>query len=104
MEHTGQKPWDPLTLEVHARSSAEATCWAPGWRLTARYTESGGRFSLQVDGPKQGYEVRLARKKVQDASVPAGATLLSLSQEGSTAVARVDGSGTWRMEGVVHSG
>ncbi len=101
MEHTGQKAWDPLTLEVRASSSAETSCWTPDQRLTARFSESDGRFSLEVDGPEQGYEVRLLGKSIQDARVSAGAALLSLFQEDGAAVARIEGAGSWRMEGAV---
>lgn len=104
MEHTGEKPWDPLTLEVRSQASAETVCWTPHEPITARFSQSDGRFSLDVDGPPQGYEVRFPGRDVRNASVSPGAALRSVSLLDGATVLRVDGTGPWSLEGTVGDG
>jgi alpha-D-xyloside xylohydrolase len=109
MEYTGQREWEPLTLEVRVASLTEAKVWSPQEEIRVKATREDGRIELSVDGAeqtlatrRQGYEVRFVEPHaVVGVEVEGDGTLESVEAADGTTVVRVSACGSWVLRGMV---
>lgn len=99
MQHTGERAWDPLTLEVRAHSHARGACWTPSQHVSAAFAHMGDRLQLTVDGPAQRYEVRLVGRSANELHLAGAAALESVSAAGDGTLALIRSEGRWTLEG-----
>jgi len=90
MEHTGQREWRPLTVDVRLASRAETTAWSPQERIQLRAgRESGVRLS--VDGPELDYVVRFIAPAVGSVQASGDAKVSGERVEGDVTMVEVRG-------------
>jgi alpha-D-xyloside xylohydrolase len=96
MQHTGEREWRPLTLEVRVTGEAKATVWTPDERVEAHAVLEGGTVRLRIDGPRWGYRVRFIEPAVKSISVSGDATEPKVEREDGVTVVAVSG-GTFEL-------
>lgn len=102
MAYTGQKAWDPLTLEVRLSPKAEAVVHTPFGLVRVNAARTDDEAVLRADGPAQAYDVRFAGTRLEGVRVLGAGALESATTESATTVVRVAGRGAWTIEGTVH--
>ncbi len=100
MDYVGQREWAPLTLEVRLASRAAARVWTPVGEVRVEGTREGDAVRVSVEGPSQGYEVRVVEPgRLGQVAVEGEATLGGVEGEEGATVVRVMGKGKWAMRG-----
>ena len=92
MEHTGQREWRPLTVDVRLSSGADTSVWSPQERIELRARREGGGVRLAVDGPEAEYAVRFIEPAVGSVRASGEATLSRQAQVDGVTVVEVRGS------------
>lgn len=58
MEYVGQRPWEPITLDVRLGHSARTVFWDPSQRVEAAAERRGNALRLRLSPSRHRYEVR----------------------------------------------
>ena len=98
MDYVGQRPWEPIQLDVRVSSRAFATFGDPTQAITAQAELAGGRLKLAVDGPQKTYEVRfLAPARPRDIEATGAASRVETTAEGGIATVRLQAGGPFSL-------
>jgi len=83
MDYVGQRPWEPLTLDVRLALEARTAFWDPEKKVEVTAVRDGDRVRLRINGPPHRYEVRLYEPwQVGGARVSGDARLTGLRLQG----------------------
>ncbi len=101
MEHTGQRPWEPLTLEVRLSSAARGTVWSPRDRIEVTSEQRGAEVRLRIDGPAQEYELRFVEPRSLAGVEVKGARRVKVRRTKGATVVRFQAEGECQVRGRV---
>lgn len=59
MDYVGQRPWEPLMLDVRLASEVRTAFWDPKQKVKLAAVRDGDRVRLSLNGPPHRYEVRV---------------------------------------------
>ncbi|HEU4760058.1 MAG TPA: TIM-barrel domain-containing protein, partial [Dehalococcoidia bacterium] len=98
LDYVGQRPWEPLSLEVRLGSRAETRAWTPAGDVTVTASRDGDDVRVSVDGPSQEYEVRFVEpERVRDVAMEGDARVDAVEQVAGVTVVRATGKGRWEL-------
>jgi alpha-D-xyloside xylohydrolase len=102
MDYVGQRPWEPIQLDVRVSSRAFTTCNDPTRAITAEAELVGRRLTLAVDSPQKGFEVRfLAPPRLRDIEATGAASRVEITAEGGIAIVRLQAGGPFSLTAFV---
>jgi len=98
MDYVGQRPWEPIQLDVRVSSRAFTTFDDPTRAITAEAELAGDRLTLAVDGPQKGFEVRfLAPARLRDIAATGAASRVKTAAEGLITTVRLQAGGPFSL-------
>lgn len=87
--HTGERPWQPLELQVRGEATADLVLWTPdGRRVPVRANRRNTRLQVRIENVAHQWTVRMVGVVARDAGLTGAAVELEWSVEGSDTVAR----------------
>ena len=98
MDYVGQRPWEPIQLDVRVSSHARAAFADPTRTITAEAEVNDGRLTLAVDGPAKAFEVRpLAPARLRDIKATGAASGVEPTVEDSITTVRLQAGGPFKL-------
>jgi alpha-D-xyloside xylohydrolase len=98
MDYVGERPWEPLRLDVRVSSRARTVFADPTQTVTADARVAGGRLTLALDGPQKAFEIRfLAPAALRDVKATGKTSSLETQVEGSITVVRLQAGGPFSL-------
>ncbi len=93
MDHTGRRPWEPITLDVRLGGSARAAFWDPSQRIEVTAALEGRYVRLHLSPSRHRYEVRFREPYSLEGVAVKGAGGLSVRRTGPATVVRFQADG-----------
>lgn len=98
MDYVGQRPWEPIQLDVRVASHARIPFGDPTQTITAEAEVTDGRLTLAVDGPQKAFEVRfLAPAPLRDIQAKGAASAVETTMEDGITVVRLQAGGPFSL-------
>jgi len=98
MDFVGQRPWEPIQLDVRVASRARTAFADPAQTITANAELADGRLTLAVDGPQKTFEVRfLAPAGLRDIQATGAASQVEMAAEGGIMTVRLQAGGPFSL-------
>jgi alpha-glucosidase (family GH31 glycosyl hydrolase) len=98
MDYVGQRPWEPIQLDVRVSSRARIVFADPKQAIDAEAQVVDGRITLTVDSPQKAFEVRfLAPADVRDIKATGAASHVEIAVEDGITVVRLQADGRFSL-------
>jgi alpha-D-xyloside xylohydrolase len=98
MDYVGQRPWEPIQLDVRVSSRANIAFADPTRAVAVRAEVADGRLTLAVDGPQKAFEVRfLAPADVRDIKATGAASGAETVVESGITAVRLQAGGPFSL-------
>jgi len=98
MDYVGQRPWEPIQLDVRVASRARTAFADPAQTITAKAEVADGRLTLAVDSPQKVFEVRfLAPTDLRDIRVTGAPSAVETTTEGGATTVRLQAGGPFSL-------
>jgi len=93
MDYVGQRPWEPITLDVRLGRSARTAVWDPSRRLEAAAERRGDALRLRISPSRHRYEVRFFEPQSLEGVEVKGAAGVSVRRTRRATVVRFQAEG-----------
>ena len=98
MDYVGQRPWEPIQIDVRVSSRARTAFADPTQTVTAEAEVTDDRLTLTVDGPQKAYEVRfLAPARLRHIKPTGAASAVEATVEDGMTVVRLQAGGPFSL-------
>jgi hypothetical protein len=98
MDYVGQRPWEPIQIDVRVSSRARTAFADPTQTVTAEAEVADGHLTLTVDGPQKTFEVRfLAPSGLRDIKATGAASAVETTTEGGVSTVRLQAGGPFSL-------
>jgi alpha-D-xyloside xylohydrolase len=99
MDYVGQKPWEPIGLDVRVNSKAEFSFPDPERIVEVRAERNDGELRLTMSGARRAFEVRsLTPGRLRDVRFSGRASETSWEEIDGTTIVRLRASGSCSLE------
>jgi len=102
MDYVGQRPWEPIQLDLRVSSRARIAFGDPAQTVTVEAELADGRLTLVVNGPQKTLEVRfLAPTRLRNIKATGAASGVEMKVEDGITVVRLQADGPFKLTAFV---